>query len=217
MRTIKRLISLIFGLAVISLGTYLTIQANIGLAPWDAFHTGVATLTGRRYGDIAVTFSVIIIIIDFLLGEKIGVGTLLNGILVGKFVDLYQWCGFVKPMENFWAGVLLMTLGQVFLSFGIYLYMRTGWGCGPRDALMVAVNKRLPKMPVGLARATIDGSALLGGWLLGAKIGLGTVLFVLCMSSVLQAVMRLMHFDPKKIQHEGLADTFAKLKAKSSA
>jgi len=39
---VKRIIKLIFGLFLYSLGSFLTIQANIGLAPWEAFSMGGA-------------------------------------------------------------------------------------------------------------------------------------------------------------------------------
>ena len=216
MKTAKRLVELIFGLMVCAFGTYLTIHANIGLAPWDALHIGLASLTGRSYGDIAAAVSLAIILADFLLGEKIGVGTLLNGVLIGKFVDAYQSLNFIKPAQSLWGGVLLMVAGQTILSFGIFLYMRTSWGCGPRDSLMVAINKRLTKAPVGVARAAVEGGALLAGWLMGAKIGFGTLLYLLSMSTILQTVLKLAHFDPKSVHHEGLRDTCKRISGKKN-
>jgi len=64
---VKRLARLIFGLFVYALGSYMTIQANVGLAPWECFQTGIMYKTGFMYGNIVVCVGLAIIIIDFLL------------------------------------------------------------------------------------------------------------------------------------------------------
>lgn len=92
---LKRITKLIFGLFLYSLGSFLTIQANIGLAPWEAFSMGGAYLTNLSYGNIVVITGLIIIVIDFVLKEKIGFGTILNAILIGKFVDLIQFINII--------------------------------------------------------------------------------------------------------------------------
>ena len=71
----KRSIRLIFGLFLYGVGSYMGIQANVGLAPWEAFSMGIFYKTGMLYGDIVVLTGVVIIVIDFLLKEKIGFGT----------------------------------------------------------------------------------------------------------------------------------------------
>lgn len=92
---INRFARLIFGLFLFAMGSFLTIQANIGLAPWDAFSMGFSNLTGMSYGNIVVITGLLIVIIDFLLKEKIGFGTIFNAILIGKFVD------FFNPLTSF--------------------------------------------------------------------------------------------------------------------
>ncbi len=51
---IKRITKLIFRLFLYSLGSFLTIQANIGLAPWETFNMGGTYLTHLSYGNIVV-------------------------------------------------------------------------------------------------------------------------------------------------------------------
>ena len=71
----------------------MSIQANVGLAPWDAFSMGISYKTGIMYGNVVVYTGFLIIIIDFLLKEKIGFGTIINAILIGKVVDLCNYPG----------------------------------------------------------------------------------------------------------------------------
>ena len=208
---IKRSIKLILGLFLYALGIFLSIQANIGLAPWEAFSIGVSHLTHLSYGNVIILSGFIIIAIDYALKEKIGFGTILNAILIGVFVDLIQLFNVIPMMSNFWLGLLMLLLGQVVICIASYFYIGAALGCGPRDALMVALGKRMPKVPIGAIRGLIEGSVLLVGWLLGAKVGIGTVISVFGIGLILQFTFKLLRFDVKNIQHESVSDTVKEL------
>lgn len=200
---------LILGLFLFALGSLLGIQANIGLAPWEAFSMGVSYKTGISYGDVVVLTGLVILVIDFILKEKLGFGTILNTLLIGKFVDLLDMTGLIPQMQGLFSGVLMMLVGQVAISVGSFFYIGAALGCGPRDALMVALGKRLPKLPIGLVRGLIEGSVLVIGWLLGAKVGLGTVISAFGIGFVLQFTFKLLRFEVKQLQHESITDTIA--------
>lgn len=209
---IPRIIRLVFGLFLYALGSFLTIQANIGLAPWEAFSMGGSYLTQLSYGNVVVLTGLVIIGVDFLLKEKIGFGTFLNALLIGKFVDLIQFTDLIPKMSSFWFGLLLLLLGQVVICLGSYFYIGAALGCGPRDALMVALGKRMPKVPIGAIRGLLEGCVLVIGWLLGAKVGIGTAIYVIGIGFVLQLTFQVLRFDVKNIEHESIYDT-AKLNA----
>lgn len=96
-----RLIKLVFGLFLFALGSFLTIQANIGLASWEAFSIGIADLTNQTYGNILIISGLVILVVDVALKEKIGFGTILNTILIGTFVDMIQAANIIPQMTNF--------------------------------------------------------------------------------------------------------------------
>ncbi|WP_202171444.1 YczE/YyaS/YitT family protein [Bacillus sp. USDA818B3_A] len=175
---------------------------------------GGAYLTHLSYGNIVVISGFVIIAIDFAFKEKIGFGTFLNAILIGKFVDLIQFADIVPLMTNFWLGVLMLLIGQVVICVGSYFYIGASLGCGPRDALMVALGKRMPKVPIGVIRSLIECTVLIIGWLLGAKVGVGTVISVFGIGLILQFIFKLLRFDVKNIKHESVADT---VKARAKA
>ena len=204
---VKRITKLIFGLFLYSIGSFLTIQANTGLAPWEAFSMGGAYLTHLSYGNVVVITGLVIIIIDFALKEKVGFGTILNAILIGKFVDLIQFTNIIPKMSNLGLGLLILLLGQVIICIGSYFYIGSSLGCGPRDALMVALGKRMPKVPIGVVRGLIEVTVLIIGWLLGAKVGIGTAIYVFGIGFILQFTFKLLHFDVKNIAHESISDT----------
>ena len=208
----QRTIRLIFGLFLYGLGSYMGIQANVGLAPWEAFSMGIFYKTNILYGDIVVLTGVVIIVIDFILKEKIGFGTVLNAIMIGKVVDLCNWLDFIPKMHNFAVGVLVLLAGQVVICIASYFYIGAGLGCGPRDALMVAMGKRLHKLPIGLVRGILEGTVLLIGWLMGAKEGIGTVIAVFGIGTIMEYTFRILHFDVKAIKHEDFADTVRRIR-----
>ncbi|HRV33784.1 MAG TPA: hypothetical protein P5281_05575, partial [Anaerovoracaceae bacterium] len=85
-------------------------------------------------------------------------------------------------------------------------------GCGPRDSLMTALSKRLPNAPIGVIRGIIEGSAVVVGFLLGAKIGLGTIISMFGISFIIQLVFGFLKFDVKKVRHENAVESFRKMK-----
>ncbi len=212
MKHIKRYARLIFGLFLYGFGTYLSIQANVGLAPWEAFHLGIANTLGTSFGNISISVGLVILVVDIILKEDVGIGTVLNIILIGKFVDLFSWLDLMPMLNNFWLGILLLLLGQFVICLGTYFYASAALGCGPRDALMVALGKRLKKVPIGAIRGIIEGSVLVIGWLLGSKVGLGTVIAVFGISFILQFTFRILRFDVKAVRHENIFQTLGIMK-----
>jgi len=198
-RYFQRFSRLLLGLFLYALGSFLTIQANIGLAPWEAFSMGCALAGGLSFGNAVVVSGFVILLGAIALGEKIGFGTLLNAVLIGKFVDLI--------MNHVGSGIALLLLGQGVICLGSYFYIGAGLGCGPRDSLMVALSRRCPSIAIGGIRAALEGTALLTGCLLGAKVGPGTVISVLGIGFTLQLTFRLLKFDVRQVRHDTLGVT----------
>ena len=207
----KRLTRLILGLFLYALGSYMTIQANVGLAPWECFQTGIMYKTDIMYGNIVVGVGIIIIIIDFLLKEKIGFGTILNAMLIGKFVDLLNYVDLIPQLNNFAMGVGLLFAGEVVLCIGSFFYIGAAMGAGPRDSLMVALGRRLNGFPIGAVRGILEATVLLLGWLMGAKVGIGTVIAVFGISTIMEYTFRILRFDVKGVKHENLVDTINRI------
>jgi len=209
---IKRTAKVMFGLILYSVGLLFSINANIGLAPWDAFGIGVSNLTGISYGNVSILTGIVILFSVVLLKEKIGIGTVLNTVLIGVFVDILLSLNILPKMTNFFAGLLVMVIGQVIVSFASYFYISPGMGCGPRDTLMVALGKRFPNVPIGAIRGLIEGTVLIIGFLLGAKVGIGTVIAVFGISFIMQTTFKYLKFDIKAVIHESLFDSFKNFK-----
>ena len=206
-----RVLRVLLGLALTAAGIVASIQANVGLAPWEAFHWGFARVTGISFGNIQIIAGALLMVVALLLKEKMGLGTILNIILVGMLTDLILSFNILPQMQTFAGGILMMLAGQLLIALGGYYYISAGLGAGPRDSLMIALKRYLPKVPVGAVRGAIEGTALLIGWLLGAKVGLGTVLGAFGISFLIQLVFHLFRFDVGSLTHESLTDTWRQL------
>ena len=192
---------IVFGLFVFSFGVHLTIFANIGLAPWDCLSMGVSYHTPLNYGLSVTLISVIIIVIDLLMKERIGFGTILDALLVGNMVQLFNDLNPLSLNDSLLPGVGIMLLGFVFMAVGQWLYMSGAQCCGPRDMLLVGLGKRLPKVPIGIVEVLLWGAVVLVGWLLGGPVGVGTLLSVLGAGLVMQAVLAVVKFEPRSVRN----------------
>ena len=195
------------------IGIYLTIQANIGVSPWDVFHQGIAGRTGMLYGNVSVTVGLLIVIVDMLLKEPIGIGMFLDALIVGKAVDFCAWLGFMPVQTSLPKGILCMLAGLTIMACGMRAYMGSGLGCGPRDSLLVALCKRTG-LKIGPVTMIIYAIVTAAGWLLGGQIGIGTILSVAYVGPALQAICRLTGFDAAAVKHQSILESFRILAGK---
>lgn len=209
---IRRLLSLVWGLLLYALGIVLCVQANIGCAPWDVLHMGLSFKLGLTMGQISILVGGLICVIVFLLREKLGVGTLLNMLLIGIFMDLIFSFTIIPIMNHLWTGIIMMVAGLFVIAIGTYFYIGSGFGAGPRDSLMVSL-RRHSSWPVGACRALVEGLALLIGFFLGGKVGIGTIIAVFGIGFCVQLVFHILKFDPAMIVHETLSGTWARIKS----
>ncbi len=194
-------IRIVAGLLVFAFGVHLTIYANIGLAPWDCLGMGVAKHTPLNYGVAMTLIALTVLGIDILLKEKIGFGTVIDALLTGNFVQMFNSLNPFAANDRLWVGVLLMLAGFVFMAVGMAIYMKSEQGCGPRDALLVGLGKRLPKVPIGIVEVLLWAVVLLAGWLLGGPVGIGTLISTFGAGLVMQLVYQAIRFEPRKLKH----------------
>lgn len=198
---LRQWLRIVFGLLIFSVGVHLTIFANIGLAPWDCLSMGLSYHTPLNYGMTVTLISAVIVLLDLLMKERIGFGTLFDALLVGNTVQLFNDLNPFPLNEHLASGVGIMLLGFVFMAVGQWVYMSGAQCCGPRDMLLVGLGKRLPKLPIGVVEVLLWAAVVLVGWLLGGPVGVGTLLSVLGAGLVMQLVLSLVRFEPRSVQN----------------
>lgn len=207
---------ILFGLAVYSFGVHLTIAANIGLAPWDCLGMGMAKHTPLNYGSSMVLISVTAVLIQLVLKENIGFATILDAVLTGNLTQLLNDYSPYSENQSIWLGIALMLFGFLFISLGMYLYMSAEQGCGPKDGLLIAIGKRLPKIPIGGVEILLWAVIAFGGWFLGGTVGIGTIISVFVGGGVMHLFFGTIGFEPRKLKHKSLSETIKLLAGRSS-
>lgn len=230
---VKKFLRLLVGLTIMSFGSAMALQANLGMEPWDVLNHGVSvalqgiTLGGTpvfTFGRANITIGILILIIDVLCKEKVGFGTFINILICGNIIDLVTGAlipGFaLLPDYTLCTGLtehlaprLLLCVGSLLpAAYGMYFYMSARLGSGPRDGLMCVVSRRCSRLPVGGIRVILEGLALVTGWLLGGTVGVGTIILVALSGPVMQLIFRLTHFDVKALRNETIPETIQEIR-----
>ena len=187
-----RSVRLLAGLALFALGTVSTLRASLGVPPWDVLHDGIRRNTPLSFGIAVIAIGVLLVLVSAAFGMRPGPGTIANMLLIGTFVDLMLLTGIGAGLDDAHIVLRVATTlsGIAVVGLGSALYIGANLGAGPRDSLMVVAADKIG-VRVGVARALIEGSALLAGWLLGGAVGLGTLLYVVCIGPSVDVFFRL--------------------------
>ncbi|MBQ6660724.1 MAG: hypothetical protein IJM57_04755 [Lachnospiraceae bacterium] len=199
-------LKIVVGLLVFAFGVHLTIFADIGLAPWDCLGMGIAKHTPLNYGVSMTLIAVTVLFIDIALKERIGFGTIIDALLTGNFVQMFNSLNPFPLNTVVWYGIGFMLIGFVFMALGMWIYMSAQQCCGPRDALLVGLGKRMPRVPIGVVEILLWAVVLLIGFLLGGPVGIGTLISTFGAGLVMQFVYSMIRFEPRKMKHR---DVFA--------
>ena len=211
MKIFHEWLKIVLGLLVFAFGVHLTIYANIGLAPWDCLGMGISYHTPLNYGLSMTAIAVIILIIDILLGERIGYGTIIDALLTGNFIQMFNGLNPFPVNNNLWLGIAIMIFGLAFMAIGMLIYMNGAQGCGPRDALLIGLGKRMSRIPIGIVEILLWSVVLLAGWLLGGPVGVGTLISTFGAGIVMQLIYNALHFEPRKIVHRDIFEVTLEL------
>jgi len=201
---------MMIGLFLYALGIAFTIQANIGYGPWEVFHAGLALRTGMSIGVASIVAGVAILIVVTLCKEELGFGSIVSMIVTGLFIDLILIINIIPVPASLPGGVAMLIAGLFVISAGSYFYIKSAFGAGPRDNLMVLLARKT-KLPIGLCRGMVELAATLIGWMLGGMVGIGTLISGFAIGLCIQLTFAAFKFDATAVQHEPIKQTFVRV------
>jgi uncharacterized membrane protein YczE len=166
---------LIIGLFLFGLGEAIIIGSGSGVSPWTVLAQGISSRSNLSIGMTTFLISVSILIFWIPLKQVPGIGTILNAIIIASAIDLTL--PYLPHPDSLVLKILQAFLGILIVGIGSGIYLSSNLGPGPRDGLMVGLQKKTDAS-IATIRTIIELLAVLMGWMLGGLVGIGTILFV---------------------------------------
>lgn len=205
---IIKLPKLLIGFWGIAIGIVLMKNSDLGLFPWGVFHQGIAENTTLTFGQVTQIVGVILLLISLLFKIYPGIGTFLNIILIGIFVDLFEHIFKLYP-EDIWLQLAFLIVGIIINSFGRALYISCHLGKGPRDGMFVGIT-RITGVSVKYTKPLTEVVILGIGYMLGGVVGIGTVIMLLFSGYFVHCFFKLLKYNPKQVEQRKFRDYFKK-------
>ena len=165
---------LCLGLTLFGLGEGLLIVSAAGASPWSVLAQGIYLNVGFSVGIITILISAGVLTLWIPLNQKLGIGTVLNAIIIGLMIDVC--IKFVPTPENYISQLSLALIAVLTVGLGGGIYLVANLGSGPRDGLMIGLQKKT-NFPIASVRAFLEITVMSIGWYLGGTVGVGTLLF----------------------------------------
>lgn len=177
----RRIPQLLIGLFLYGIGISLMVRGQIGVAPWDVLTQGIDKHTHLGFGLITMLLSGVVLLLWIPLRQRLGIGTVLNALLVGPSADVGLM--LIPADQALWLRIIFFALGLVTIGVATGLYIGAHFGPGPRDGLMTGLHKRTG-WKIWIVRTGIEIIVLSIGWALGGNVGIGTVAFALLIGPI---------------------------------
>jgi uncharacterized membrane protein YczE len=171
-------------LTLFGLGEGLLIVSFAGASPWSVLAQGISLNVNLSIGIITILVSIAVLIFWVPLNQKPGIGTILNAIIIGLMIDVC--IKYVPTPENYIYQILLAIAAVITVGLGGGIYLVANLGAGPRDGLMVGLQKKT-NLPIATVRGSIEIIVMSIGWYLGGTVGVGTLLFAFGIGTILFA------------------------------
>ena len=170
---------LLFGLSI-----DVIVQASLGLDSWDVLQMALTYHFPITLGQSSIGVAFLIVLVDIILKEPLGWGTIANMIFIGVWVDILRpYVPSVPHLFVIQIGYLL--LGTLIMGFATAVYVGVDAGAGPRDTLMLALS-RLEKTSLRVARTCLEVTVVALGWFLGGPAWLGTLVAAIAIGPAVQ-------------------------------
>ena len=182
-RLTRRWLQLFAGLVMAGLSIGLMVEAHLGLDPWNVLHEGLTRFLPLSFGMVTIVSGLAVLLLWVPLRQPLGLGTVINLVLVGVLVDVALWA-LPTPSSLLVRGVFLV-VGVVLCAAAGAVYLGSHLGPGPRDGLMTGLVART-RRSVRLVRTALELTVLLVGFLLGGTVGVGTLVFAVAVGPLIQ-------------------------------
>lgn len=181
---------LLVGCVVLGVGVALLLAADLGSDGYSTFVNGLTITTGVDFWIVNLVVGVVLVALAALRKVYPGVGTVVQVVLVGVTVSVVL--GLITTPDALGTRAALLAAAFPVLALGIALYLGSHTGAGPAEAAALAWD---PPVPFKWSYSVVQGGGALGGWLLGATVGVGTLAVILLLGLAVDLAARLLSLD----------------------
>jgi uncharacterized protein len=183
------LLVLAVGLWLFGTGEALLVASHLGNTPWTVLAQGVSRHSSLSIGEATFAISALVLLGWLPLRERPGLGTIANAVVIAVAIDVMLG---VLPHPGPITGRLAEVAAAIAcIGLGSGLYLTSWLGPGPRDGWMTGLARRTG-WPIAGVRLSIELTVLVAGYLLGGRVGIGTVAFALTIGYAVAGAMRLL-------------------------
>ncbi|MFD2515387.1 YitT family protein [Pontibacter locisalis] len=179
------------GLLLFGLGNALAVKVKyLGLHPWEVLNVAFWQKFGFTIGTWSVLTGLVLVGISWFMNKKyINIGTFLNALLIGPFMDLFLWLDILPEATHTWVDYAYLLTAIVIGGTAGGLYVAGGIGAGPRDGFMLSISDRTG-LSISKARIIVESVALIIGWLMGGPVAIVTFFYTLLFSPIFQFTLK---------------------------
>ncbi len=194
-RLFARIAQLLGGLALFGVSIALIVRAGLGVMPWTVLEQGLKRTVGLSIGIWSILIGVLLLIVSRWLGQRPGLGTLANVVLIGVVIDVTLVV--LPPLEGLPLRIAVLVLGILLNGVATGAYIGAGLGPGPRDGLTTSIAARTG-WSLRLTRTSVEVAVVVLGVLLGGQLGVGTVIFALSIGPLMHFFVPLLDLRTKQ-------------------
>ena len=188
----RRVAALMLSILVMGLCVAVFKLIDVGTDPCSCMNLGISGKLGMSFGTWQLTLNIVLMLVVLRYApEKISLGTLVNMVFVGYIADFFMYLlgGFIpEPGLSLAARALIFVPALVVFLLAASIYLTVDLGCAPYDALPMIIAAHTDRFSYRVIRMAWDLAALSIGFLLGATVGIATLITGFCIGPVVTAV-----------------------------
>lgn len=183
----RRLAQLVLSVVVLGLGVALLLDARLGSDGYSTLLNGITLATGWSFLLVTVLVGVTLIGLAWLRGRPPGIGTLVQTAGVGASVNFFL--PLMPGPESLGLRDVQVVAGLLVLAVGVAGYLAVELGAGPAEAAALAFD---PPLPFRWSYTVLQVASMAVGWVLGADVGVATVLVSLLLGQLVDRLKPLL-------------------------
>jgi uncharacterized membrane protein YczE len=168
-----RIVQLVVSCVVLGVGVGLFLTAAYGSDGYSTLVNGIAIASHLPFLVVNCLVGAVFVALAWWRGLRPGWGTIVQPVVVGATIN--GMLAVTSTPDSWVVRVALLIVAFPVLVVGVAGYLASGAGAGPTEAAALAFD---PPLPFRWSYSVLQGGGALVGWLLGAALGVGTVLVI---------------------------------------